>query len=161
MGKEKNVFISHHSSDDEHIQKLKDLLATRGYTLKNSSVDSSKCAENGRIPSDEAIKRLLRLRIQWAGTVICLVGNDTHSRYWVDWEIEQAHLKGKPIHGVTIFGESDAVLPMNLEKYADSINSWNTDNIIDALEGRETKLTSEYGIPAGSPVRDVIKVGCK
>ena len=42
MEKKKNVFISHFGKDDAHIGKLKDLLAKKGYTLRNSSIDSSK-----------------------------------------------------------------------------------------------------------------------
>ena len=55
--KEKNVFISHYGKDDEHIGKLKDLLGKKGYTLKNSSIDSTKPNEAS---NPEYIKSLLR-----------------------------------------------------------------------------------------------------
>ena len=48
----------------------------------------------GRSPclvKDETIRRLLRMKISWAGTVVVLVGKETHSRPWVNWEIEQAN----------------------------------------------------------------------
>ncbi|MGD8782638.1 MAG: hypothetical protein PVH88_27245 [Ignavibacteria bacterium] len=57
MEKTKNVFISHHSKDEENIAKLKSLLEKKGYHIKNSSIDSSKpnFAKN-----EEYVRRLLR-----------------------------------------------------------------------------------------------------
>jgi hypothetical protein len=156
MGKEKNVFISHYNQDDEHIQNLKDLLAKRGYTIKNSSIDSTK---PNRVINEEAIKRLLRLRINWAGTFICLIGKDTHTRPWVNWEIEQAKEKGKFILGVKIFGEGDATLPENFEKYGDCLTGWNSDKIIGALEGEDIGWSDPSSTSASTSHR-VITVSC-
>jgi hypothetical protein len=156
MAKEKNVFISHHSADDEHIQKFKELLSKKGYTIKNSSIDSSK---PNRLVNKEAIDRLLRLRINWAGTFICLIGSDTHSREWVNREIEIAKEKGKKIVGVYVYGEKDATLPPNLEKYADYITAWNSDKIIDAIEGREIENTNPDGSPRQSS-NNLVYVSC-
>jgi hypothetical protein len=156
MGKEKNVFISHYNKDDEHIGNLKDLLARKGYTIKNGSIDSSK---PNRVISDEAIKRLLRLRINWAGTFICLIGKDTHTRPWVDWEIEQAKAKGKTIIGVKVFGEGYAALPKNFEKYGDCLTGWNSDKIIDALEGHDIGWSDPSGTTSSSS-HSVITVSC-
>jgi hypothetical protein len=156
MGKEKNVFISHYNKDDEHIGNLKDLLARKGYTIKNGSIDSSK---PNRVISGEAIKRLLRLRINWAGTFICLIGKDTHTRPWVDWEIEQAKAKGKTIIGVKVFGEGDATLPKNFEKYGDCLTGWNSDKIIHALEGHDIGWSDPSGATSSSS-HSVITVSC-
>lgn len=132
MNKTKNVFISHHGKDDAYVQKLKANLAKRGYTLKNSSIDSTK---PNRMTSEKAIKRLLRMRIHWAGTFICLVGNKTHTRDYVNWEVDQANKKGKPIIGIFKHGTSmDTPLPKNLEKYHDGLVGWKMDNIIEAIE---------------------------
>ena len=145
MDKEKNVFISHFNQDDEHIQRLKDRLAERGYTIKNSSIDSTK-SNNASNP--EYIKRLLRLRIQWAGTFICLIGPNTHTREWVDWEIEQAYKKGKKIIGVHIHGAGDAEIPNNLKLYGGTVLGWNSvDKIIDAIEGDLPPWENPDGTP--------------
>ncbi|MHA4810207.1 TIR domain-containing protein [Flavitalea flava] len=157
MGKEKNVFISHYNKDDEHIQNLKDLLAKKGYTLKNGSIDSTK---PNRVVSAEAIKRLLRLRINWAGTFICLIGKDTHTRPWVNWEIEQAKIKGKFIIGVKVFGEGDATVPESFEKYGDCLTGWNSDKIIDALEGNDIGWSDSNSATNASSY-SVITVSCK
>ncbi|RYD57623.1 MAG: TIR domain-containing protein [Sphingobacteriales bacterium] len=144
MEKACNVFISHHHADDEHIGKMKDLLAAKGYQLKNSSIDSSK---PNRIISDEAIKRLLRLRISWAGTFICLIGPDTHNRPWVDWEIDEAFKKGKRIIGVFAHGAKDSDVPENFKLYGNALVGWNSDKIIDAIEGRLNNSENSDGSP--------------
>jgi len=128
----KNVFISHHGKDDEYVQKLKSKLKERGYILKNSSVDSTK---PNRMTNEQSIKRLLRLRIQWAGTFICLVGDKTYTRDFVNWEINQANEKGKPIIGIYKHGtRMDTPIPSNLEKYHDGLVGWKMENIINAIE---------------------------
>lgn len=133
MDKTRNVFLSHYHKDEANIQKLKDLLAPKGYIIKNSSVESSK---PNKLKNTAAIKRLLRMRIHWAGTFICLIGPETHTRKWVDWEIEQANKKGKRIVGLYIRGANKSDVPMSFEKYGDSLIGWNTDKIIGAIEGK-------------------------
>ena len=97
--KEKNVFISHYGKNDEHIGKLKDLLGKKGYTLKNSSIDSTKPNEAS---NPEYIKSLLRSRIQWAGTTVVLIGPKTHTREWVNYEIEQSNKSDNTAHIATL-----------------------------------------------------------
>lgn len=67
-----------------------------------------------------------------------MIGPKTHTREWVDWEIEQAAKKGKRIVGVYVngIGQDQPTLPENLEKYADALVGWTGDRIIDAIEGK-------------------------
>src|SRR5438045_2454555 len=107
-----NVFISHYGEHDEHVQDLKTKLGERGYTMRNSSIDSTKTNDAS---NEEYIKQLLREGISWAGTFICLIGPDTHTRSWVDWEIDQAQKQQKKIIGVFIYGaKNDCIVPDNL-----------------------------------------------
>lgn len=145
MNKQKNVFISHHGKDDKYVQQLKARLKAKGYHLKNSSVDSTK---PNRLVSERAIRRLLRMRIHWAGTFICLVGEKTHTRAWVDWEIKKAHEKGKPIVGIFKHGcAKDTPLPSNLEKYHSGLVGWNMDKIIDTVENGHNEPENPDGTP--------------
>lgn len=132
MDKTKNVFVSHYNKDEENIGKLKSLLSGKGYTLKNSSIDSTK---PNRAKNPEYIKRLLRMRINWAGTFVCLIGPNTHKRDWVNWEIDQANKKGKRIVGVFINGASNSDVPSSFEKFGDSLVSWRSEKIIGAING--------------------------
>ena len=140
----KNVFVSHYGKDDEHIQKLKDLLSSKGYIIRNSSIDGTK---PNKAKNDEYIKGLLRDRISWAGKFICLIGPETREREWVDWEIEQAFKQGKEIMGVYIQGASGCDVPENFEKYGDALVGWTSEKIIGALEGKITNFENPDGSP--------------
>ena len=128
----KNVFISHYNRDDEHISKLKSLLEKRGYTLKNSSIDSTK---PNQASNPDYIRQLLRDRISWAGTFVVLIGPRTHTREWVNWEIEQAAKQGKNIVGIFTNGASNSDVPESFERFGNSLVGWNTDRIIGAING--------------------------
>lgn len=135
----KNVFISHHHKDDESVDGLVSLLGRKGYQVRNSSIrvkkDNQERLDKGKV-SDDVIKRLLRMKMRWAGKFIVIIGKETHSRPWVNWEIELAHQLGRPIVGVYENGLKDKVpVPEALEKYASSIVGWRPDSVISALEG--------------------------
>ncbi|WP_222599027.1 TIR domain-containing protein [Morganella morganii] len=159
MSNVKNIFISHHGKDDEHVQRLKQRLKDEGYEVRNSSVDSTKHQE--KRPSDETIKKDLRDGIGWAGTFICLVGEDTHTRDWVDFEIEQAYKQGKPIVGVYMHGCSESVeLPEKLEKYRSYIIGWNSlDKLGDILDGKSVPAENPDGTTK-NPSYTVVRVTC-
>ena len=114
--------------------------------------------EEGRV-SDEAIRRVLRMKISWASTVVVLVGKDTHTRPWVNWEIEQAHKHGKRTIGVYERGGTDVPLPKALEDYGTRVVAWNTDSIVDAIEGVDNPFEKPDGSPR-EPVHAGKKVVC-
>src|SRR5438270_5489095 len=136
----RHVFISHHYADDAEVDKLTDLLTKRGNDIRNSSI-RAKPANQARLDrgevKDETIRRLLRMKISWASTVVVLIGENTHARPWVQWEIKEAHRQGKRIVGVFARGGTDAHKPAALEQYASSIVGWNSESIIDAIEGAD------------------------
>jgi hypothetical protein len=159
--RKKNVFISHHHKDDANVDKLTKLLKKNGYDIRNSSI-RAKPANQERLKKglikDETIRRLLRMKISWAGSVIVLVGKDTHSRPWVNWEIEQANKQGKKIVGVFEHGLKDKVeLPTALEKYGTAQVGWDSGNIINAIEGKPD-FQNPDGTP--SPRKDGAHIAC-
>lgn len=159
--KRRHVFISHHHKDDAEVGKLTDLLSRKGYDIRNSSI-RAKPANQERLDKrevkSEVIRRLLRMKISWSGTVVVLVGKETHSRPWVDWEIEQAHKQGKRIVGVWAQGSTEADLPKNLDTYADAVVGWQADRIMDAIDGNLDN--DNWQKPDGTtwPKRDITRV---
>lgn len=147
--KRRHVFISHHHDDDEEVDKLTDLLTRHGHDIRNSSI-RAKPANQRRLEqglvSDETIRRLLRMKISWAGTVVVLIGKETHARSWVEWEIEEANRQGKRIVGVYVRGGTDSDIPPALDRYASAIVSWNADRILAALDG----TTNPFELPDGT-----------
>ena len=158
----RHVFISHHHADDSRVDQLTDLLTRAGNDVRNSSVRmkpaNQRRFDEGRV-SDETIRRLLRMKISWATTVVVLVGQETHTRPWVNWEIEQAHKQGKRIVGVYERGGTDVPLPKALEDYGTRVVAWNTDSIVQAIEGDENPFEAPDGSPR-EPVHSGKNVVC-
>jgi len=146
--KRRHVFISHHHADDAEVGKLTSLISNKGYDIRNSSI-RAKPANQQRLEKglvkDETIRRLLRMKISWAGAVVVLIGKETDSRPWVGWEIEQAQKQGKRIVGVYMQGGKEADKPAALEKYASAIVGWNADSIIAAIDGTENSFQNPDG----------------
>jgi hypothetical protein len=129
----KNVFISHIHEDDALVPELKDLLARNGLEVRDGSITSSK--ENEASDPEYIKSQILAPRIQWASTLLVLISPDTHTHWWVDWEIEYAVRHGKRIVGVWDRGAKDCDLPASLERYGDAVVGWQADGIIDAING--------------------------
>lgn len=140
----KNVFISHVHEDDAGLGKLKDLLASKGMDIKDSSVHKGKF--NDAKDPDYIKSGILAPLINWAGTFICYVSPLTRNSEWVNWEIEYAAKQGKRIVGVWQHGDSECELPDALKEYADAMVGWNGDAIIDAINGKDG-----WEKPDGSP----------
>lgn len=144
----RHVFISHHHADNDKVDQLTELLTRGGSDVRNSSVRmkpaNQRRMEEGRV-KDETIRRLLRMKISWASTVLVLIGTQTHTRRWVDWEITQAAKQGKRIVGVYAHGGTDAEKPVALERYASAIVAWNTDSIVGAIEGTRNQFQNSDG----------------
>ena len=132
----KNIFVSHYHTDAERIEDLKSLLGTHGMTMKDSSIYENKNPNNAH--NEEYIKSIIRPQIDWAGTMVVLIGKDTSKSEHVNWEIEHAARKGKRIVGVYLPGESDSELPEALNKYGDSLQKWNGESIISGINGDNT-----------------------
>lgn len=163
MGVSKNVFISHHHKDDKSVTDFTKLLSNKDYNLRNSSIrvkpENQKRLDNKEIPR-KTLERLLSIKMRWAGTVFVLIGNQTHSREWVNWEIEQASKLGKRVIGVFMHGGKEADIPENLEKYGDGLIGWNSQKAIEAIEGKQVGWCKSDGTTR-TPENDVIRISCQ
>jgi hypothetical protein len=146
MSTSKNIFISHYGKDDVHVQSLKNRLRDQGNEVRNFSVDSTN-HKDGRIPTKEVVERLLKMRIKWSSTLICLIGRKTHTRDWVDFEIEEAYKQGKRIVGIYAHGsKATAELPETVKKYASNIIGWNSlEKLGELIEGKNFLVESPDG----------------
>jgi hypothetical protein len=146
--KRRHVFISHHHADDAEVSNLTSLLARSGHDVRNSSI-RAKPANQRRLDEglvkDETIRRLLRMKISWAGSIVVLIGKETHARKWVNWEIEEANRQGKRIVGVYVRGGTDADIPKAFEKYGSALVAWNSDGIMAAIDGTENQFQNPDG----------------
>jgi hypothetical protein len=119
--KRRYIFISHHHTDDEVVTKITYPLSQHGYEV---SLINAKPADQRRLVKEDTIRRLLRMKISRAEHVLVYIGKDTHSRPWVNWEIEQANKQGKRIAGVYVRGCSQGNVFPAIETYASAIVSF-------------------------------------
>jgi hypothetical protein len=85
------------------------------------------------------------MKMSWASTVVVLIGKETHKRPWVDWEIRKANELGKRIVGVYTRGGTEADVPPALDDYESARVNWNSDSIIDAIEGKDSPFEKPGG----------------
>ena len=143
MSKTINLFVSHSGKDEKKIDAFKRLMEKKGYDFRDSSIRES---EPNRAHNEEYIKNeILKPAINWAGTMVVLIGKDTHNREWVDWEIEYAIKKGKKIIGVYLPSETEAILPPMLTKFGYSCVGWNADKIDNAIKNTDAIWEDENG----------------
>jgi hypothetical protein len=160
MTDQRNIFISHYGKDDEHVQSLKDRLKNQGYNVRNFSVDSTN-HKDGRKPSDAVVERLLKMRISWSSTFICLIGPRTHTREWVNDEIKWAHEQGKKIIGIYTHGNKDtATLPEAFKEIEANAIGWNSiDKLGDIISGENFPYENADGTTA-TPIYPISRINC-
>jgi len=139
-----NIFIAHHSKDIKYIPELRALLEKKGYEVRDSSIDEN---EPNNATNPDYIKSIIRPKIEWAGKIIVLIGKETYSRDWVDWEIEYAKSFGnKKIIGVYLPGFTDADIPENLKIFGDALVPWNSKELEPAIEGKIVNLNPDSSV---------------
>ena len=161
-----NVFICHHSADVPKLRDLLDNLRSKGYDIRSSSLQEdkdNKVVHKGKHVADATVARYIRRAIKWAGTFIVLIGEHTHERAWVNYEIRNAHFQGKKIIGVYKYGcAQTAELPEAYKRYGTSPIGWNS---MDKLAGMIQVYVVPPELPDGTPttksIYPMIYIECK
>lgn len=153
----KNLFISHVHEDDSRLQDLKDLLQSKGYVIRDGSIDSSK--PNEAKNPDYIWREILVPRIRWAGAMLVLISAKTHESAWVEKEIEEANRQGMRIVGVYAQGGTESDLPKNFQLYGDALVGWQADRVMDAVEGSIDNWSTPDGISIRPP-RPIERYSC-
>ncbi len=152
-----NIFVSHHHSDAENIMKLKDLLKTQDTQMRDSSIYEDKAKNNAK--NKEYIKSLLRPHIDWAGTILVLIGPKTSESDWVNWEVEYAAEHGKRIVGVFLRGGLDSDVPQALLENGNALIAWNSQKIDQAVNGMDIWENPE-GTSMDNPIFPITRSSC-
>lgn len=98
----KSVFYSFHYARDVHrVQLARNINALEGQPLLNAQ-DWEQVRRRG----DRAIEEWIDKEMAYKKAVIVLVGRETASRRWVQYEIKKAWDDRKPLLGVRIHGLS-------------------------------------------------------
>jgi len=156
--KTKNIFVSHQHNDAEKIEAFKQLIGKHGINMRDSSIYESKLKNNAT--NEQYIKyELIKPQIDWAGTVVVLIGKDTAKSDYVNWEIKTAAEMGKRVVGVFLQNAKDEDIPLELNEYGRALVGWNGDKIVAAINGEDTWEKSDGSPKEGTP-KDLPRFTC-
>lgn len=161
-----NVFICHHSADVPKLRDLLNNLRSKGYDVRSSSLQEdkdNKVVHKGKHVADATVARYIRRAIKWAGTFIVLIGEHTHERAWVNYEIRNAHFQGKKIIGVYKYGcAQTAELPEAYKRYGTSPIGWNSmDKLAGMIQGNVVPPELPDGTSTTKSIYPMIYIECK
>ena len=127
------VFISFHMEDELQVKLLR-------YQAKNSEklefTDYSV-----KEPFDEKWKTQCTERIKHSSVLVVAIGEDTHSREAVLWEIRKAHELNKPVIGMRIYSDKNHRIPAPMLEHGDRIIEWK----LDPLQNEINRAMAERG----------------
>jgi hypothetical protein len=141
----RRIFAPHVHEDDEHVDKLRQLLNQSGREVDVSAIDSSS-PNNARNP-DYIMSEYIRPKVEWCEAIVVLISPNTQGSDWVDNEIELAKRLERRIIGVWIPGSEGCPIPEGLQDYANAIVSWNDDSILGAIDGNINNIADASGTP--------------
>lgn len=98
-----SIFYSfHYGLDYWRVQQIRNI----GHLGETRPVAAQKW-ESVRFESDVRIINWIEQQMKYKRAVVVLIGSETSSRRWVQYEIEQAWAKRKPLLGIRIDGLQD------------------------------------------------------
>lgn len=159
MSGKHNVFISHYGEDEPHLDRLRDRLRNIGCEVRNSSIEKKDYRKDK--VADATIAAELRSHINWAGTFIVMIGEHTHERPWVNYEIQYAARHGKNIVGIYEHGcKNNVELPEAYKRYGGSPLGWNSiEKLDDIISGEVPAPEAPDCTPAG-PIYNIVRIKC-
>jgi len=126
----RSVFLSFHAEDLRRVAGFRLMIDNPKVAL-----DLNEEATRQPVKSERStyIRQALRDRIRAVEVVVCLIGNGTGWRDWVDWELETARSLHRGLCGVRIKGTFGRIPPVLAEVDA-PIAQWTTQSIVAAIE---------------------------
>ncbi len=124
----RRVFFSFHFERDVwRVGQVRNCWLTKSDRESAGYWDAAKWEEVKK-KGDDAVKRWVDNSLDGTSVTAVLIGNETHTREWVDYEIKQSYLRGNGLLGIYIHNIKDS------NGYRDTIgtnpfaNLWITDS---------------------------------
>lgn len=126
----RRLFLSFHYEDRNQVNGFR-LMAHN----PNSPIDFHDGSVRSPVNSEKGayLRRVIGGKIHRCSVVVCLIGNGTAWRDWVDWELETALALGKGVGGVRL-KVSRGRTPEILKRIGAPIAGWDQAAIISAVE---------------------------
>ncbi len=128
--KRRRVFLSYHAEDQHQIRGFRLMVNNPNVALDIFDEGLQEAINSER---SSYVKQRIRPKIKAASILLCLIGNGTAWRDWVDWEISTAHEMRKGICGVRLKGSRGRTPPL-LKKIGAPIAQWDVQQIVAAIE---------------------------
>jgi hypothetical protein len=127
----RRIYISFHIEDLPQVNGFR--LMARTPNLDIDFYDGSLREEIGSVQGSY-IKQRIRSMIHRNSVVVCLIGNGTAWRKWVDWELDTAFALGKGICGIRL-KDSRGKTPQLLKEINAPMTRWSSvQDLISVIE---------------------------
>jgi len=126
----RRLFLSFHAEDRAQVDGFR-LMAY------NPKLELDFFDQSVREPIDSEnssyVKSQIRKKIQFCSVLVCLIGNGTAWREWVDWEIRTAIELGKGVCGVRLKNSTGRRPPL-LASRNFPVSGWDLDDMVSVIE---------------------------
>lgn len=126
----RRVFLSFHREDLRQVSGLRLMMRNGRLALDISDERNREPVGSER---STYIKQVLRDRIRRVDVVMCMIGDGTAWREWVDWELRTAIEEARGVCGVRLKG-SRGRAPSILKNLGAPIAPWDLPSMIAAIE---------------------------
>lgn len=133
----RSIFLSFHREDLQQVNAFRLMMRNPRLNLQLSD-DENRHPVNSEKSS--YIKQVLRERIAAVDVVVCMIGDGTAWRDWVDWELDAANASGRGVCAVRLKG-SRGRRPPRITRLNSPVASWNVPEIIAAIECAAARRT--------------------
>jgi len=135
--RKRRLFMSFHAEDKAQVAGFR--LMARNPNVATDFYDGSL---QEAINSEQStyVKKIIRDKIERASVVVCLIGNGTAWRDWVDWELRTAIELGKGVCAVRL-KESRGRTPPVLIEVGAPVARWDVQEIVAAIECAAARRT--------------------
>ncbi len=130
LARSRRVFISFHEEDKPQVAGFRLMMNNPRLNLDLFDESLQEAIQSDR---GSYIRQVIYPKIQRSSVVVCLIGNGTGWREWVDWELETARSLGKGLCGVRL-KESYGRTPPMLKEINAPIARFNVKEVIAAIE---------------------------
>lgn len=107
------------------------------HQAKNDKFDLEFTDYSVKEPFDDRWKSQCTERLKQSSVVVVMIGEDTHTREAVLWEINKAYELGKPVVGVRIYKDGNHTIPEPMQQNGARIVNWKMEEIQGAINRAE------------------------
>lgn len=128
--RKRKTFLTFHYEDRSQVSGFRLMLHNPGVALDLYDLGLTEAVQSDRKPY---IRQAIKEKISRSEVVICLIGNGTAWRDWVDWELQTGLDLRKGLCGVRL-KDSRGRTPPLLKDVGAPIAAWNMQEIVSAIE---------------------------